>query len=284
MSLKGARFPNRVTKRQHAMHCTQLIKHFLENEEKALSLSRSFHSLQLPIHSATYMQMKTVGLIGGLSWHSSAEYYRIINEETQKRCGELNSSKIILYSFNFQEIVDLQDQNRWDLIEERIIQAGRTLAAAGAELVAFGANTTHRFADAFEKSVSIPLIHIADVTAQAIRTENFQRVGLLGTQFTMELDFYKCRLAKHGIEALVPTQEQRQQLHSIIYSELTRGVIRHESRTVIVDMIEDLKRQGAEGVILGCTELPLIVRPQDSPITTFDTTRIHAEAIVEAAF
>jgi aspartate racemase len=227
--------------------------------------------------------VKTIGLIGGLSWHSSAEYYRIINEEVQKQRGDAHSAQLILYSFNFQEVIELQKQNRTDQIEELVIQAGKKLLGSGADLIALCANTAHRFADALEAQVSLPLVHVADVTAAAILEKGLRRVALLGTKPTMQLDFYKRRLLRYGIESIVPSAEKMELLHSIIFSELAKGVFTAESRTSILEMIDACAEIGAEGAILGCTELPLIVKSGDSTVPLFDTTRLHAEAIVRAA-
>jgi aspartate racemase len=228
--------------------------------------------------------MKTIGLIGGLSWESTAEYYRVINEAVKQRLGGFHSAKIVLHSVDFAEIEVLQREGRWNDAADALAAAGRSIEDGGADFGLICANTMHKVYDEVRERLSIPLIHIVDATAREIRAAGFRSVGLLGTRYTMEDDFYKDRLArKHGIEALVPGEEERIILHRILYDELCLGDIRPESRQAIRKMMAGLGERGAGGIILGCTELPLIVGPADSDLPLFDTTSIHALAAVDEA-
>lgn len=227
--------------------------------------------------------MKTIGLIGGMSWESSLEYYRILNETVKDRLGGLHSAKCILYSVEFAEIEALQHAGRWDEAAQMMVEAGQSLERAGADLLVLCTNTMHKLAPELEAGVSIPLLHIADAAADAVRAKGIQHVGLLGTRFTMEQDFYKGRLEKHGLEVLIPEEADREIVHRVIYGELCLGVIKPESRQAFTRIIEKLVADGAEGVILGCTEIENLVRHEDSPVPVFPTTRIHAEAAVEWA-
>ncbi len=228
--------------------------------------------------------MKTIGLIGGMSWESSAEYYRIINEEAARRLGGTHSARSLMLSVDFGEIEAAQHRGDWDALEAEMVAAARALARGGADFLVLCTNTMHRFADAMEAGADLPLIHIADPTAEAIRADGFSRVGLLGTAFTMEQDFYKGRLAeRHGLEVLVPEAEDRALVHRVIYEELVLGVVREESRAAYREVIARLVARGAEAVILGCTEIMLLVRPEDSAVPVYDTTTLHAKAAVERA-
>lgn len=227
--------------------------------------------------------MRTIGLIGGMSWESSAEYYRHINELTRERRGGLHSAPCVLYSVDFAEIERLQVEGRWDEAGTALAQAGKALELAGADLLLICTNTMHKVADQVSAAVSIPLLHLADATAEAVRAQGLQRVGLLGTAFTMEQDFYRDRLAAGVLEVLVPGAEARAAVHRVIYEELCLGVVREESRAQYKDIIADLVATGAQGVILGCTEIELLIRPEDSPVPVFPTTRLHAEAAVRRA-
>ncbi len=228
--------------------------------------------------------MKTIGIIGGMSWESSLEYYRLINQAVKRELGGYHSADSLMYSFDFHEIETLQMQGNWDQATQRMIQAAQRLAKGGAGCVVIATNTMHRMADDVQAAVDIPLIHIADATAQAVRAGGLSSVGLLGTRFTMEGDFYAGRLRdKFGLDVLVPDEAGRQAVHDIIYNELVMGEIRDESRRVYIDLIEQVMRAGAEGVILGCTEIMLLIQQQHSPIPVFDTTRLHAEAAVRFA-
>ncbi|MFF1909194.1 aspartate/glutamate racemase family protein [Kitasatospora sp. NPDC058218] len=227
--------------------------------------------------------MKTLGLIGGMSWESTAEYYRALNRLTRERLGGLHSARLVLYSVDFADIERLQTQGRWAEAGEVLADAARSLEAAGAELLLICTNTMHRVADQVEAAVSVPLLHLADATADAVRAAGLRRVGLLGTAFTMEQDFYRGRLEANGLTVLVPDTDGRALVHRVIYEELCLGVVRAESRAGYRRVIEELVAAGAEGVILGCTEIELLVGDDDSPVPLFPTARLHAEAAVEAA-
>lgn len=228
--------------------------------------------------------MKVIGLIGGMSWESSIEYYRIINEATRARLGGLHSAKSLMVSVDFAEIERLQHHGQWEDAGRMLIAAAATLETGGAEVLVLCTNTMHKVAEEIQAGVSIPLLHIADTTAQRVRASGIQTVGLLGTRFTMEEDFYTGRLSKtNGLNVKIPNTKAREVVHRVIYDELVVGKIRPQSKAQYVGIIEDMVRQGAEGVILGCTEIGLLVHAEDSPVPLFDTTRIHAEAAVEYA-
>ncbi|MFJ9840172.1 aspartate/glutamate racemase family protein [Kitasatospora sp. NPDC101155] len=227
--------------------------------------------------------MKTLGLIGGMSWESTAEYYRTLNELTRDRLGGLHSAQLVLYSVDFAEIEQLQTAGRWEEAGAILARAARSLEAAGADLLLICTNTMHKVADQVEAAVTVPLLHLADATADAVRAAGLRRVGLLGTAFTMEQDFYRGRLASGGLDVLVPESGSRALVHRVIYQELCVGEVREESRAAYRRVIEELVAAGAEGIILGCTEIELLVRPEDSPVPVFPTARLHAEAAVAAA-
>ncbi|GED69316.1 racemase [Brevibacillus reuszeri] len=228
--------------------------------------------------------MKTIGLIGGMSWESSLVYYRLLNEEVKARLGGLHSAKCVLYSVDFAEIERLQREARWEEAGQAMAKAARSLEAAGADLIVLCTNTMHKLTSAIEEATKLPFLHIADATAAAILEKGHKRVALLATRFTMEQDFYTGRLRDvHGFEVLLPNEEERNSVHEIIYHELCVGVIREESKQRYVQIIERLVEQGAEAVILGCTEIGLLISAEDSPVPVFDTTAIHARIAVEAA-
>ncbi len=227
--------------------------------------------------------MQTIGLIGGMSWQSSAEYYRVLNELVREKLGGLHSARCLLYSVDFAEIEQLQTTGAWEEAGHLLAAAGQSLEDAGADFLLLCTNTMHKVADAIEAAVSIPLVHIADVAAEAVRGTGVTRVGLLGTAFTMEQSFYRDRLARHGLEVVVPSATDRMVVHRIIYEELCMGVIREESREAHRAIIDRLVAAGAEGVVLGCTELELLVRADDAPVPVFATTRLHAAAAVDLA-
>ncbi|WP_457027929.1 aspartate/glutamate racemase family protein [Kitasatospora sp. P5_F3] len=227
--------------------------------------------------------MKVIGLIGGMSWESSAEYYRLLNELTRERLGGLHSARCVLWSVDFAEIERLQAAGEWDRAGAVLADAARSLEAAGAELLLICTNTMHKVADQVAAAVDVPLLHLADATALAVRSAGLTRVGLLGTAFTMEQSFYRDRLASHGLEVLTPDAPGRALVHRVIYQELCLGVIREESRAAYRSVIGELVAQGAEGIVLGCTEIELLISPADSPVPVFATTRLHAEAAVAAA-
>lgn len=228
--------------------------------------------------------MKTIGMIGGMSWESSQVYYRMINQGVRDRLGGLHSAKCILYSVDFAEIEALQQTGQWDAAQHILVQAATGLVRAGSDLLIICTNTMHKLADGVAAKVTIPLLHIADPTADAVRDAGIDTVALLGTRFTMEEDFYRRRLeTKHGLRVLIPDAVQRQRVHDIIYSELCLGQIREPSRQAYDRIIEDLVQRGARGVILGCTEIGLLVTADGCRVPVFDTAHIHAQAAVEAA-
>jgi len=228
--------------------------------------------------------MKTIGLIGGMSWESSIEYYRLLNEAVKARLGGLHSARCILYSLDFAEIEPLQRRGQWDEAAQRLVAAAQQLEKGGADFLLLCTNTMHKLADTIERSVSIPLLHIADATADAIKRRSLERVALLGTKVTMEGSFYRDRLSsQHGLEVIVPAEEDRGTVHRIIYEELCVGRVLDSSRLEYLRIVDKLAEEGAEAVILGCTEIGLLVRQSDCPVQLFDTTRIHAEAAVEYA-
>jgi aspartate racemase len=225
-----------------------------------------------------------IGLIGGLSWESSAEYYRLLNELVRARLGGLHSARCLMWSFDFGEIEALQHAGDWDTATALMIDAAQRLERGGADFFLICANTMHRMADETSAAVKIPLLHIVDPTAARVRARGMTRVGLLGTAFTMEQDFYKGRLARcFGLEVLVPDAEDRALVHRVIYEELVKGEVRPASRESYRGVIARLVKRGAEGVVLGCTEIGLLMGAADSPVPLFDTTRIHVEAAVEFA-
>jgi aspartate racemase len=227
--------------------------------------------------------MRTIGLLGGMSWSSTIEYYRIINEETARRLGGLHAARMIINSVDFGEVARLQREGDWQGAGELLSEAASGLERAGADLLLIGAVTMHKVSDAIERAVSIPLIHIADVTAERVLHEGIASVGLLGTLYTMEQAFLKMRLAGHGLRVVVPNETDRRLVHRMIFEELAVGRMETDSRERLLDVIGRLSEQGAEAIILGCTELSLLLRPEDSPIPAFDTTRIHALAAVNMA-
>jgi len=228
--------------------------------------------------------MKTIGLIGGMSWESSIEYYRIINETVKKKLSGLHSAKSLMYSVDFAEIEVLQHENKWVEASAILVDAAQSLERGGADFVVLCTNTMHKVADDIQTNINIPFIHIADATAQLIKDASIQKIGLLGTRFTMEEDFYKGRLSeKYGLGVIIPNAPGCEIVHRVIYNELVLGKIEQSSKKKYVDIIEQMVTQGAEGVILGCTEIGLLVHQEDSQVPLFDTTRIHAETAVDYA-
>lgn len=228
--------------------------------------------------------MKTIGLIGGMSWESSLEYYRIINEMVKAELGGYHSAQCILYSVNFAEIENLQRQGKWDTAGWILAGAAKSLEKGGADCILLCTNTMHKVADDIQASINIPFLHVVDAAAQRVKEAGICKVGLLGTRFTMEEDFYIHRLThQHGLGVLVPDAQGRELVHRIIFDELVLGKIRRSSREKYLAVIAQLTAQGAEGIILGCTEIGLLVRPQDCQLPLFDTARIHAEAAVAFA-
>lgn len=227
--------------------------------------------------------MKTLGLIGGLSWESSAEYYRRLNRQVRERLGGLHAANIVMHSLDFAPIAALQAQGDWAALDRAMVEAADMLARGGADILLICSNTMHRCADAVEVASPIPLIHIADPVAAAINAAGLSRVGLLGTAFTMEQDFLKGRLAKAGLEVIVPDDAGREAIHRIIYDELVQGVVDEISRDQCRSVIAALIDRGAQAIILGCTEIMLLVGEEDSAVPLFDTLALHVDAAVEAA-
>ena len=228
--------------------------------------------------------MKTIGLLGGMSWESTAVYYRLINEGVKARLGGLHSAKLVLYSVDFQEIEELQHAADWDEAGKVLAKAAHFLQLAGADFLVICTNTMHKVAPAIEREINIPILHIADATAAVIKGLGIRTVGLLGTRFTMEQDFYTGRLReKHGLQVLIPDENERERVHQIIYNELCLGKVLNESRGKYCHIIRSLAQRGAEGIILGCTEIAMLIGQKDSPVPLFDTTRIHAQKAVDWA-
>lgn len=228
--------------------------------------------------------MKTIGLIGGMSWESSIEYYRIINERVRDRLGGVHSAKSVMVSVDFAEIESLQHQDNWQEATRLMIEAALNVQRGGAECVVICTNTMHRMAEQVETAVDIPLLHIADTTAQKIKAQDMETIGLLGTRFTMEQDFYRGRLEhQHHLKILIPDEIQREVIHRVIYEELVVGKTLPKSKNQYIAIIKDLVSRGAQGIILGCTEIGLLVKPEDCSVPVFDTTSIHAAAAVDWA-
>jgi aspartate racemase len=228
--------------------------------------------------------MKTIGLLGGMSWESTLEYYRIINQTVKARLGGTHSAQCLLYSVDFAEIEALQHAGQWDALTDAMLAAVQRLERGGADCLVICTNTMHRMADQIQAATALPLLHIADATAVAVKGAGLEAVGLLGTRFTMEGDFYRSKLEReHGLRVLIPDEKGMQAVHRIIYNELILGIIREDSRRVYLKVIADLVALGAQGVILGCTEIPLLVKQSVVDVPVFDTTTIHAQAAVEWA-
>ncbi|EDP94917.1 aspartate/glutamate racemase family protein [Kordia algicida OT-1] len=227
--------------------------------------------------------MRTIGLIGGITSQSTILYYQILNNLAAKHKGEPHAAKCIINSVDFGEIQKLQHDGRWDLLDDIMAETAKSLEKAGAECILICANTMHLTIDAVRKSVSIPVIHIAEATAEKILEKKLNTIALLGTKYTMEKDFYKAVLASFGIKTLIPNEAEREEVHRVIYEELSKGMLKESSREAYVNIIERLQKEGAEGVILGCTEIPLLIQQEDVAIPVFDTTTIHATKAMELA-
>ena len=228
--------------------------------------------------------MKTIGLIGGVTWESTKEYYRILNEETNRHLGGYHSARCLINSLDFAEVLDTQRNRGLDILGALIESAAIQLAKGGADILLICANTLNRFADRVEKAAGLPVLHIVDPTAAAIKAAGMTTAGLLGTRYTMEEDFIVGRYTgRHRLNIIVPEADDRAAVNDIIYTELARGIVKDSSRSRMLDIIAGLKQSGIEGIILGCTELPLLVNPADIPIPAFDTTELHAKAAVELA-
>ncbi len=228
--------------------------------------------------------MKTIGLIGGMSWESTQFYYQQINEGVRHRLGGLHSAKILMYSVDFEPIEKLQHAGDWDATANILSSAAKSLAAGGADFFLICTNTMHRVAESVSASVNIPLLHIADATAKVLKSDGIKRVGLLGTAFTMEQAFYRGRISDYGIDVVVPEAEDRQKVHDIIYQQLCLGDVREESKQIYLGVIEQLREQGCEAIILGCTEICMLVSQKDTDVMLYDTTSIHAQQAVVKAF
>ena len=228
--------------------------------------------------------MKTIGLIGGMSWESTSEYYKIINTTIKEKLGGLHSAQCILYSVDFEEIADLQHKGEWQKLTELMINFAQRLETAGADFIVICTNTMHKMAEEVQDTINIPLLHITDATAERIIGQGLKKPGLLGTKFTMEEDFYKQRLKEvYNINAMIPAHTDREIIDSIIYNELCRGIIKESSKEKFKKIIGKLISVGADGLILGCTEIPLLISQQDVEVPLFDTTTIHSQAAVEFA-
>ncbi|MGE7944896.1 aspartate/glutamate racemase family protein [Lysinibacillus xylanilyticus] len=227
--------------------------------------------------------MDTIGMIGGMSWESSAEYYRLMNEEVKRQLGGLHSAKCILYSVDFQEIEHYQARGDWDKAGQVLGEAAQSLEKAGADFIIICTNTMHKVIDIIQEKISIPILHIADATAHQITEAGLQKIALLGTKYTMEQDFYKSRIEGFGIDVLVPQTEERTEINRIIYEELCLGQIETTSKEYYLQVIKDLVNSGAQGIILGCTEIGLLIKQEDVNVPVFDTTVIHARAAVNRA-
>ena len=225
--------------------------------------------------------MKTIGLIGGLSWESTVTYYQVINEAVKRRLGGLHSARILLYSVDFEEIEKCQSAGEWEKSGEILAGAARALERGGAECVVICTNTMHKVAPQVQAAVGVPLLHIVDATAARLERSGVRRVALLGTRYTMQQDFYKRPLCERGFEVLVPDEEDMERINGIIFDELCLGQVREPSRAVFLQVLEKLRRRGAQGAILGCTEIGLLVRPQDIGLPLFDTALIHAQRAAE---
>lgn len=226
--------------------------------------------------------MKTIGLIGGMSWESTAHYYRVLNQETAARRGGLHSAPLIVHSVDFAPIAQMQSSGEWDRAGEQLASVARGLEAAGAELIGLATNTMHIVARQITDAITVPFIHIADPTSDALIADGFDTVGLLGTRFTMEMGFYRDGLTERGLTSLIP-EVDRTNLNGIIFEELCRGIVREESRKVYVTAIERLAARGAQAIILGCTEIAMLIDDSNSPLPVYDTTELHAKALVSAA-
>lgn len=224
--------------------------------------------------------MKTIGLIGGLTWLSTLDYYRLLNEMVNKQLGGVEAGQIIVYSVNFGEIKVLTEAGRWDEISRQISGAAKKLEQAGADCILIGANTMHKIADKIQAAVAIPVIHIAEEVAASIKEEGLSRVALLGTKYTMQLDFYKNKLAAKGISTIIPNETEIEVINTAIYTEMGKGIFTAATKAKFLEIIQRLVNEGAEGIILGCTEIPILIKQEDCTVPVFDTTRIHSQAAV----
>ncbi len=227
--------------------------------------------------------MKTIGIIGGLSPQSTMAYYAGLNEGAKAHLGGLHNAKILLNSLDFGEFVSLKEKGDWETQEHLLVKAAKGLERAGADFIVLATNTMHKMADLIEEAISIPFLHLADATAQEVKAQGVDKIALLGTRYTMEMDFYKERLARHGLKILIPNDAERMIVNNVIYNELCQGIIRDESRKGFKDIITRLGQEGAQGIILGCTEIAMLIKPKDTGLKVFDTTAIHIEAALNYA-
>jgi aspartate racemase len=227
--------------------------------------------------------MKTIGLIGGTGWISTVEYYRIINKETGKRLGGHNAARCLLYSFNYADINECNIRDDHEGVYKLVLDAAFRLKKAGADFLVLCANTLHQYVEHLDDEVKLPIVHIADATAAEIKRKNISTIGLLGTKFTMEMDFYTKRLSDAGINSIIPEKSERLFIHSVIMNELLKEDYRQESKKNFLEIINDLEQKGAEGIVLGCTEIPLLIKQQDTHLPFFNTLEIHAKAAVDFA-
>lgn len=227
--------------------------------------------------------MKTIGLIGGITWYSTLEYYRVLNEEVNKRMGASHSARVIIHSVDFAEIKALTEQQDWADIAAIMCREAKKMEASGASCILIGANTMHKIADEIQASIKIPVIHIADAVAKSIEKKQLKKVALLGTKYTMQMNFYKNKLAGYNIQCIIPSQPGIEYINTAIYNELAKGLFLPETKKQFLQIIDELAIQGAEGVILGCTEIPILIKQEDCTIPVFDTTLIHAMAVVDFA-
>lgn len=227
--------------------------------------------------------MKTIGLLGGMSWESTVTYYQIINEMIKERLGGLNSAKVLLYSVNFQEIEECQSKEDWGKSAEILASAAKSLELAGADFIVICTNTMHKVAPEIQEQIRIPILHIAEATARELIQSNIKKVALLGTKYTMKQDFYKQKLLSAGIEVCIPSENDMDRINQVIYEELCRGIINEKSRNDFRVIIKKISDQGAQGVILGCTEIGLLIKQEDSPVPVFDTAQIHAKTAALAS-
>ncbi len=228
--------------------------------------------------------MKTIGLIGGMSWESSVEYYRIINQLAREHYGGLHSAKCIMHSYDFEQIAGAQRRDDWDGLADTLVETAENLKASGADFIVICTNTMHKLADEVQNRANIPVLHIADATGQKVNEKGLKKVALLGTKYTMEADFYRERLTRrYGLEVLIPGDADRQFIHDVIFGELCQGIMDPSSKEKFKCIINELVSRGVEGIILGCTEIPLLIKQEDVDVPVFDTTQIHAEAAIEMA-
>lgn len=227
--------------------------------------------------------MKTIGLIGGITWYSTMDYYKLMNEMVNARLGGVSSAKVLTWSVNFAEIKELTEKHDWDGIASILCDVARALEKAGADSIMLGANTMHNIAERVEAVINVPLIHIADAVARKIKAKALHKVALLGTKYTMQMDFYRDRLIRHGIDVVIPGEKEIEFINNCIYNEFGKGIFLPERKSEFLSIIDVLTARGAQGVILGCTEIPILIKQEDCEIPVFDTAFIHAEAAVDFA-